>query len=106
MNDSITENGTVETVERNDRMADMAERLATLKANSPSKPSRRQNSGFGRWGNTEAIEQHVQIVVSKSICDEFRAKFPIIHRRAGADAGIRWAIDHADEILKFKESTR
>lgn len=105
MNENITDIGTVETVERNDRMADMAARLAATNANSPSKPSRRQNSGFGRWGNTEAIEPNMHIVVSKSLGEEFRKAFPLIHRRAGADAGIRWAIDHADEILKFKEST-
>lgn len=68
--------------------------------------SARARAGFARWGNKHAVEPRGQIAVSRSLVDEFFQVYPPELRRAGADYGIRKAIDDAEAVKAFHAQFR
>ena len=65
---------------------------------------KQKKAGFARWGNSHAIEGRKQISVTASLVAEFYAAYPESYRRAGADYGIRKAIDDAAQVIAFHDS--
>ena len=60
--------------------------------------------GYARWGRTSSIEPRGQVAVSRSLVEEFFRTYPPELRRAGADYGIRKAIDEAQAVKAFHAS--
>ena len=85
------------------------ERIAALHAardaeHGESVSEAKARGGYARWGRTSSIEPRGQVAVSRSLVDEFFRTYPPELRRAGADYGIRKAIDDAQAVKAFHAS--
>lgn len=70
-------------------------------AHSAAVSNAKARAAFARWGNSHAVEPRGQVAVSRSLVDEFFRVYPPELRRAGADYGIRKAIDDAASVKAF-----
>lgn len=56
-------------------------------------------AAHARWGSDTPREPRAILTCTATLLAEFQATFPKTARRAAADFGLRYAIDHASEVL-------